>query len=109
MSSRVKTTEIVKRRWNRTARHYDRMMALVERVIVGKWRRLLGSGVEIEDIKDETSNVAELLKKFAKSESSLLGCGTCMRLRHREAGLILKSTMPDLATVDCGLRQSGFL
>jgi len=57
---------------------------------------LLGSGVEIEDIKDETFNVAELLKKFAKSEASLLGCGTCMRLRHREPGVILKSSMADL-------------
>ena len=46
MSSGVKTTEIAKRRWNRTARHYDHMMALVERVIVRKWRRLLWSGVE---------------------------------------------------------------
>lgn len=46
MSSGVKTTEIAKRRWNRTARHYDHMMALVERVIVRKWRRLLWSRVE---------------------------------------------------------------
>ena len=57
---------------------------------------LLGSGVEIEDIKDEAFNAAELLKKFAKSEASLLGCGTCMRLRHREPGVILKSSMADL-------------
>jgi phosphatidylethanolamine/phosphatidyl-N-methylethanolamine N-methyltransferase len=46
MSSKDRNTEIVKRRWNRTARHYDYMMALVERVVVGKWRRLLWSRVE---------------------------------------------------------------
>jgi uncharacterized protein involved in oxidation of intracellular sulfur len=57
---------------------------------------LLGSGVEIESIRDKTFDVTEILKKFAKSEVSLLGCGNCMRLRHQEAGVILKSTMPDL-------------
>ncbi len=46
MSSEDKTTEIVKRRWNRTARHYDYMMALMEWVSVRKWRRLLWSRVE---------------------------------------------------------------
>ena len=29
-------------------------------------------------------------------EVSLLGCGTCMGLRHQEAGVILKSTLTDL-------------
>ncbi len=57
---------------------------------------LIGDGVEIESIKDETFNVADLLKRFSKNESSLLACGTCMRLRHREPGVIVKSTMPDL-------------
>ncbi len=57
---------------------------------------LLGNGVEIESIKDETFNVAELLKKFSRSESSLLACGTCLRLRHQEPGVVVKSTMPDL-------------
>ncbi len=57
---------------------------------------LLGSGVEIEKIKDEQFDVTELLKKFSRREVNLLGCGTCMRLRHQEAGVILKSTMTDL-------------
>ncbi len=57
---------------------------------------LLGNGVEIESIRDETFNVVELLKRFANNESSLLACGTCMRLRHREPGVVVKSTMPDL-------------
>ena len=46
MSPEDKTTEITKSRWNRTARHYDYMMALVEWVIVRRWRRLLWSRVE---------------------------------------------------------------
>ncbi len=57
---------------------------------------LLGSGVEIENIIDETYNVAELIKNFTTRKGSLLGCGTCMRLRRREAGVILKSTLPNL-------------
>lgn len=57
---------------------------------------LLGNGVEIESINDETLNVADLLKKFSKNDSSLLACGTCMRLRHREPGVVVKSTMSDL-------------
>ena len=46
MSTENKSTEITRRRWNRTARLYDYMMALVERVIVRKWRSLLWSRVE---------------------------------------------------------------
>ncbi len=57
---------------------------------------LLGSGVEVESIVDETYNVAELVRKFTTGKGGLLGCGTCMRLRHREAGVILRSTMLDL-------------
>ncbi|MFW6102160.1 MAG: DsrE/DsrF/TusD sulfur relay family protein [Chloroflexota bacterium] len=57
---------------------------------------LMGSGVEVENIADENYDVAELIRNFTTREGSLLACGTCMRLRHREAGVILKSTMPDL-------------
>lgn len=57
---------------------------------------LMGSGVEIENIGDDNYDVAELIRNFTTRKGSLLGCGTCMRLRHREAGVILKSTMPDL-------------
>ena len=57
---------------------------------------LLGSGVEVENIVDETYNVAELIKNFTTRRGSLLGCGTCMRLRHREAGVIVKSSMSEL-------------
>ena len=50
MSSESKTTEIAKSRWNRTARHYDFVMALAERFIVRRWRRLLWSKVESSNI-----------------------------------------------------------
>jgi len=53
LSTENKTTEISKRRWNRTARLYDYLMALMERVVVRKWRRLLWSRVE-------TSRVLEI-------------------------------------------------
>lgn len=57
---------------------------------------LLGNGVDIENIKHETYNMDELIKKVNKQKSSLLGCGTCMVTRHREAGVIVKSTMAEL-------------
>ena len=60
---------------------------------------LLGSGVEIEKIRDETFNVPELLKKFAKNEIGLLGCSTCMRLRHQEAGVVIKSSLTALVNL----------
>jgi phosphatidylethanolamine/phosphatidyl-N-methylethanolamine N-methyltransferase len=46
MPTKEENTEVVRRRWNRTARRYDYMMALVDRVAVRKWRRLLWSRVE---------------------------------------------------------------
>ena len=58
---------------------------------------LIGSGVEIEKIKDERFDVSELLQKFVRRKVSLLGCSTCMGLRHQEeAGVILKSNLADL-------------
>jgi len=53
LSTENKTTEIAKRRWNRTARLYDYLMALMEQVVVRKWRRLLWRRVE-------TSRVLEI-------------------------------------------------
>ena len=60
---------------------------------------LLGSGVEIGKINDGQFDVTDLLKKFTRREVSLLGCSTCMRLRHQEAGVILKSTLTDLIKI----------
>jgi ubiquinone/menaquinone biosynthesis C-methylase UbiE len=46
MSGEDEATAIAKKRWNRTALIYDPMMALMERIIVRKWRALLWSRVE---------------------------------------------------------------
>ena len=58
---------------------------------------LIGSGVEIEKIRDEKFNVNELLQRFARRKVNFLGCSTCMGLRHQEeTGVILKSNLTDL-------------
>jgi len=57
---------------------------------------LLGSGVEIENIKDESFDIAGALKKFLNSSGNPLACGPCLKLRHQEAGLCPISTMSAL-------------
>ena len=57
---------------------------------------LLGTGVEIPNIKDKTFDVGGMLKKFLDSRGNLLACGTCLGLRHQEAGVCSISTMSEL-------------
>ncbi len=57
---------------------------------------LLGSGVEMTNIRDRTFDVAEVLKKFLNSGGNLLACGTCLGLRHQEAGVCSISTISEL-------------
>ena len=57
---------------------------------------LMGSGVEVEEIKNEEFNVAEVLGKFANSKGNLLACGTCLKVRQQETGICPVSTMPQL-------------
>ena len=57
---------------------------------------LLGDGVEIENIKDKTFDVAGTLKKFLNSGGNLLACGTCLEFRHQEASICPISTMSEL-------------
>jgi len=57
---------------------------------------LMGSGVEIEEIKSEKFNVAEVLGNFIKSKGDLLACGTCLKVRQQESGVCPVSTMPQL-------------
>src|SRR4030067_439699 len=57
---------------------------------------LMGSGVEVEEIKSEKFNVAEVLKKFVDSKGDLLACGTCLKVRQQDAGGCPISTMPQL-------------
>ncbi len=57
---------------------------------------LLGDGVEILNINDKTFDVAGTLDKFLKNAGELLACGTCLELRHQEAGVCPVSTMSQL-------------
>jgi uncharacterized protein involved in oxidation of intracellular sulfur len=57
---------------------------------------LIGGGVELEGIKSEKFNVAELLGNLAISKASLLACGTCLKLRQLESRVFAVSTMPEL-------------
>ena len=57
---------------------------------------LLGSGVEIVSIKNKAFDVTGALKEFLNKGGSLLACGTCLELRHQEAGVCPISTMSEL-------------
>ncbi|MDP2730833.1 MAG: DsrE family protein [Dehalococcoidales bacterium] len=57
---------------------------------------LMGSGVEVEEIKSEKFNVPEVLGKFVKDKGNLLACGTCLKVRQQESGVCPVSTMPQL-------------
>ena len=57
---------------------------------------LMGSGVEVEEIKSEKFNVAEVLSKFAGNKGDLLACGSCLKVRQQEEGVCPVSTMPQL-------------
>ena len=57
---------------------------------------LLGSGVEIENIKDKTFDVAGALSNFLDSGGKLLACGTCLKVRHQAASVCPISTMAQL-------------
>ena len=57
---------------------------------------LMGSGVEVEEIKSEKFDVAEVLKKFLDSKGNLMACGTCLKVRQQESGVCPVSTMPQL-------------
>ncbi len=60
---------------------------------------LLGSGVEIVNIKSEAYDIAGVLDKFLKGGGNLLACGTCLEDRHQAAGLCPVSTMPELVAM----------
>jgi uncharacterized protein involved in oxidation of intracellular sulfur len=57
---------------------------------------LLGSGVEIVNIRDGAFDVAGVLEKFLNGGGNLLACGTCLEERHQEAGVCPVSTMSEL-------------
>ena len=57
---------------------------------------LMGSGVEIENIKNETYDVSGTLSTFLNSSGTLLACGTCLKSRQQDSGVCPISTMADL-------------
>ena len=57
---------------------------------------LMGSGVEIENIRDNTYDAQEILTDFLNGNGRLLVCGTCLEARHQEEGVCPISTMSDL-------------
>ncbi len=57
---------------------------------------LLGSGVEIENIKDEAFDIAGVLEKFLNGGGDLLACGTCLEFRRQETDVCPTSTMSQL-------------
>ncbi len=57
---------------------------------------LLGSGVEIVNIKENNFDLDKALRKFLNGRGELLACGTCLELRHQEAGVCPVSTMVQL-------------
>ena len=60
---------------------------------------LLGPGVEVENIKNESLNVPEALGKFISSGGNLFACGTCLELRKQKAGVCPISTMSQLVEI----------
>ena len=57
---------------------------------------LMGSGVEIENIKDQTYDVSGTLANFLNGKGKLLACGTCLKSRRQEGGICPVSTMAEL-------------
>lgn len=57
---------------------------------------LLGSGVELENIKDERFDIPGVLSMFLDTGGSIKACGTCLGLRHQTEGVCAISTMTEL-------------
>lgn len=58
---------------------------------------LLGKGVESENLLDENFDIQKMINAFKKKNGSILGCGTCLKMREKEESKICHlSTMEDL-------------
>ena len=60
---------------------------------------LLGSGVEIENIKSEKFNVQEQLGRFNELSGTMLACGTCIKSRQMQFAICPISTMKDMLKI----------
>ena len=58
---------------------------------------LLGKGVECENLKDGKFGVQRMIGAFKKRNGVLLACGTCLKVRDKEAsGICPVSTIGDM-------------
>ncbi|MBX6424079.1 DsrE family protein [Thermosulfurimonas sp. F29] len=61
---------------------------------------LMGEGVEAPEVDQPPFRVREQLEEFLAGGGEILACGTCLKLREREAGeLCPLSTLKDLYEV----------
>ena len=60
---------------------------------------LLGSGVEIVNIKSKAFDIAGVMEKFLGRGGNLLACGSCLEERHQAAGVCPVSTMSELVAM----------
>jgi len=63
---------------------------------------LMGSGVEIENIKNQSYDVGGTLTEFLNSNGKLLACGTCLKSRNQQGGVCPVSTMSQLVQLIAG-------
>ena len=70
------------------------------RLDVVPWRKLRREKTarvfSSENINEEAFDVASAVERFLDSGGRLLACGTCLELRHQEAGVCPISTMSEL-------------
>ena len=57
---------------------------------------LLSSGVEIDLIEDGTFDVGSTFRELLDRGGDITTCGTCLEVRHQQAGVCPDSTMADL-------------
>ncbi|OAQ21652.1 DsrE family protein [Thermosulfurimonas dismutans] len=58
---------------------------------------LTGEGVEASEVADDKFNIKQEMNKFLEGGGQILACGTCLKLRHKEASEICPlSTLEDL-------------
>jgi uncharacterized protein involved in oxidation of intracellular sulfur len=58
---------------------------------------LVNRGVEVEDIKNEKSDLKEQTRSFVENKGEILACGTCLKARQKEETAVCPiSTMKDL-------------
>lgn len=58
---------------------------------------LLGKGVEVETLLNESEDIKEQVEKFLNNDGTILGCGTCLQSRKNNEPQVCKfSSLADL-------------